>query len=154
MSQRYFIPLESQFFDHIKKILTDEASNGVLHTVLLSLLNMIRNSDRETRKEIESNLALSILDLSVSSEESRIRKIAEEINTELFDSETSSLKLIARYIVLLRKDSPQANDLRNSIIKNVHPDQVMELRMKLLEEYQVSNREVQSKIMVDLTQLR
>ena len=32
MSQKYFIPLESQFFEYIEKILTDEASNGVLHT--------------------------------------------------------------------------------------------------------------------------
>lgn len=154
MSQRYFIPLESQFFKHIKNIITAKANNGVLHTVLLSLLHIIRNSDRETRNEIESNLAVTLLYLSVSSKESRIRKIAEKINTELHDSEKSPLKLIARYMLLLKKDLPQANDLRNSIVKNVHPNLVMELRMKLLEEYQVSSREVQSRIMVDLTQLR
>jgi predicted transcriptional regulator len=154
MSQKYIVPLESQFFINIKNIIAAEASNGVLHTVLSSLLNMIRNSDRETRKEIESNLGLTILILSVSSEESRIRKIAEEINAELFDSENSPLKLISRYLFLLKTDSPQANDLRNLIVKNVHPDQVMELRMKLLEEYEISSREVQSRIGIDLTQLR
>jgi DNA-binding MarR family transcriptional regulator len=154
LTQRYHIILETQFFKLFKKIIKDKTNNAILHTLLNSLLNIIKNSDSETRNKIDSELGYAIFTLNNASRESHIFKVIEEITIDLIKSKSKPSLLFERYLSLMKKNPEQIGDVRTLILKNVSPEKKTELRIRLLQEFKEADQAIRDIIEVELTQLR
>jgi hypothetical protein len=57
-------------------------------------------------------------------------------------------------MLLLKNNSAQIGDVRALILKNISPEKLIKLRMRLLQAFKEADPEIQNLIEVELTQLR